>query len=181
MIVIEGSDNCGKTTLSEHLAKVLGLTVVHSEKPETPLMGQHRLDWMADNPLSIYDRASCISEAVYGPLLRGGSVYGEDHWKILAKFLMSQPLIIYCKCSEEKALSYNGRDDMDGVQANGSALYHKYDEVMDKVDRISSIFGGEVIHYDYEVHSLEVIENFCRVYINNVVQSLKLLESIGES
>jgi len=68
MIIIEGPDNVGKTTLANQLAKDLGVEVVHSIKPTDFQAGVDRLNWMASNPLIIYDRVSCISEAVYGPI-----------------------------------------------------------------------------------------------------------------
>lgn len=180
MIVLEGPDNCGKTTLANALSSALDLPVVHSEKPDFDNNGQLRLEWMARNPYTIYDRASCISEAVYGPICRNGSVYGREHWQILSRFLSHNPFIIFCECSKSRALQFNGREDMEGVHENAEALYDRYREVMVKVEKISSHTQAVVYKYNYEVDSPNNIVQLCKMYINSRLEIANIINQIGE-
>ena len=73
VIVLEGCDGVGKTTLAEALAALHGFTIVHSGRtPDgTNLVGRYETVLARPGRL-VLDR-SFISELVYGPLDRGRS------------------------------------------------------------------------------------------------------------
>ena len=102
MIVVEGPDGSGKTTL---IKRVLALYpaieyVRFGGPPEDDAEGQRRLDWMLsfdpDKP-TILDRCPAISERVYGKSIRK-SVRPSDEacYKTLLKFIAKHdPLFIF--------------------------------------------------------------------------------------
>lgn len=180
MIVIEGPDNAGKTTLANILAQDLSLEVIHSIKPDNPRAGEGRLNWMASNPQAIYDRASCISEAVYGSICRDGSVYGDRHWEVLDNFLHHGPLVIFCCCSKERAMKFGDREDMEGVHENAELLYDMYQVVMGKVRAIGGYSDITFLMYNYEVDSYDNIRNFCEWYLTRLELREANIKLIGE-
>ena len=73
VIVLEGCDGVGKTTLAEALAAQHGYTVVHSGRtPDGTDLVDHHGTILALPGRLVLDR-SFISELVYGPLDRGRS------------------------------------------------------------------------------------------------------------
>lgn len=73
VIVLEGCDGTGKTTLAGALGSQHGYTIIHSGRtPEsTDLAGRYRQ--LLCTPGKIVLDRSFISELVYGPLFHGGS------------------------------------------------------------------------------------------------------------
>ena len=180
MIVIEGPDNCGKTTLAEELAIRLDLPVIHSIKPIDISHGLDRLDKMARLPHAIYDRVSCISEAVYGPICRDGSIYRDVHWEVADRFLHHKPLVIFCCCSLNRALEFNGREDMEGVQENAVELFESYRVVMSKVRVLSLMNDSRYMSYNYEMDSVESVEGVCREYLSQLEFRQNSINELGE-
>ncbi len=73
VIVLEGCDGVGKTTLAEALAAQHGYTVIHSGRtPDGTDLADHYGTILALPGRLVLDR-SFISELVYGPLDRGRS------------------------------------------------------------------------------------------------------------
>ncbi len=73
MIVLEGCDGVGKTTLAARLAAAHGFAVVHSTvTPDDVDIVQRYLAVLGDPRRLLLDR-SFVSELVYGPLVRGRS------------------------------------------------------------------------------------------------------------
>lgn len=79
MIVIEGMDNTGKTTLSNKLVEHFGLPpecYIHSPGPDTPEQMAPRVHRMLEfkHLPFIWDRIHCISDQVYAEVL------GRENW-----------------------------------------------------------------------------------------------------
>lgn len=72
LIIIEGPDNTGKTTLARHLQEVFSLDYIHCSKPKTdnPYLEYCELADSIKKP-TVIDRAH-LGEYVYGTLWRGG-------------------------------------------------------------------------------------------------------------
>jgi len=73
VVVLEGCDGVGKTTVADHLAAHHGFQVVHSSRSpdNVDLVQRHRAIITTPGRLAL-DR-SYISELVYGPVLHSGS------------------------------------------------------------------------------------------------------------
>lgn len=160
MIIIEGMDNSGKTTLAEQIKKFGGdkVEVVHGGGPVEPGTEALRLTQfliLANHPRTIIlDRCLLISEEVYGPILRGGNaltkVYNEASlWNTLKAM---DPLIIYCRPPDNRIFkTMKARKQMDGVDQQKKELLARYDKVM---KFLACAFEIKVIPYDYTVQVL---------------------------
>lgn len=96
MIVIEGMDNSGKSTLAEKIAKQMGLQIQESEGP--PLSAEEinaRVDkysYMKPRPLFV--RHPCISNAIYGQVREEGNPITED--RTIWFYQCMKPTLVYC-------------------------------------------------------------------------------------
>lgn len=127
IIVVEGADNTGKTTLAVRLAHDLGGLYLKTElRPPT-------LDNLMDftevlrqcnkyTNYTVLDRHHIISEPVYGPIIRGKNPFDDD---IIAQVL-SQLNVIWCNPPRGVALLFDSRDQMEGVKENAEKIYDSY-------------------------------------------------------
>jgi hypothetical protein len=108
MIVVEGGDNVGKSTLVEQLVNESnGLLYVMRRQKFSPTaggtIGQSYLDMLVpgnqgDRPIifGLADRL-LASEHVYGKLFRGGSRLSKrEHFLILATLISYNAIIVFC-------------------------------------------------------------------------------------
>ena len=100
IIIIEGPDGSGKTTLANTLSKQTGYPVVHRSQPkseeEKRQMMQQYIDAIVTGKNMIFDRC-WYSEMVYGPIMRDNSVITYPEMYLLeAKLAKRGALIIYC-------------------------------------------------------------------------------------
>lgn len=139
MIVVEGMDNTGKTTLVSQLReKYLFPVLVSSRYYETENRTEKWVRWiykmmeLSRDEHIIFDRFPLISEHVYGPILRGKNVLAEHPaWPdLLGKFGGLEPLIIYCRPPMEHVLNWRERPQMGGVKEQSEKLLKAYDEAM---------------------------------------------------
>lgn len=98
MIVIEGMDNSGKSTLGAALADYLDLLVQESEGP--PLSDEEinaRVDKYADLNDRVFVRHPVVSNAIYGSFRPEGNPITPGRTML---FYEAQPLLIYCDAGE---------------------------------------------------------------------------------
>lgn len=162
MILIEGTDNSGKTTLGEFLSKELDMELIHSIKPKSK---EHairlNLDMFSQQE-AIFDRCNIIAELVYGPILRGKSIYEEDSWKWVGVLLRHNPIIIYCRPPESEILNFGEREQMGGVIDNASELIRRYDQVMSSILCLysaSTIGCRHFLFHDWTKHNSPELAN----------------------
>ena len=138
MIIVEGMDNSGKTTLVETLMTPMdkqGIEV-HTEHSPSQLIATGRIkEWltwieisfMPENQRFIYDRHPVLSEMVYGPILRGANLLKTtDH---LARLKLLNPLIIYCRPDDDTIFDFR-KPEMKGVKKNKDKLIVAYDSMI---------------------------------------------------
>lgn len=151
MIIVEGMDNSGKSTLAKHLAEKFRLKYLHSPseyRNDPKLMIDWALKQLLDQKLAVYDRFSPISDRVYGPVLRGGTPYNDTAaGKSVVNLLRTVPhLIIYCRPERERILNFGSREQMDGVTSQATRLLEEYDALMSEMQ----LEGYDIITYNYE-------------------------------
>lgn len=136
MIILEGFDNSGKSTL----AKRFGLEVIHpGPAPKTKseelgcLMSQHSY---SSKPI-VHDRVTCISSQVYQ-----GKV-GDVRYMAWLKAMLSTPhcLLIYCRppmetiidMRQHEAKKYDTPEHLDKIARGASHFVEQYDALMSLV------------------------------------------------
>jgi len=113
VIIVEGCDNSGKTTLAKKFAKGLKLGYVKSPGPDA------NYDWwMKELTLppdklaySVYDRFY-YSELVYGPILREGIRLVQHQREVIESMLLTaEPLVVLCNLRHSKD-EFHNRDQI---------------------------------------------------------------------
>jgi len=105
MIIVEGPDGGGKSTLVQALAKGLNYPVAQRvvDKQTNALVDLQ--NWVDTNLMegfsrTIYDRHRLISEPIYGPLIRPGKNldFFSPMWleRVMGEFYYIRPVVIYC-------------------------------------------------------------------------------------
>jgi hypothetical protein len=115
-------------------------------------------EFLVLNPQVVMDRHPIISEMVYGPILRGKSIFENNYQKgeellyldtssyYVRKLISNHPLIIYCRPPIEKILSFSDdHPQMDGIKDWARNLISRYDEVIARFE----MSGANVYTYDF--------------------------------
>lgn len=137
MIIVEGPDGSGKSTLVTRLAQVLKLPVASKvvTSDTQPIVDLRK--WTEDNvhkgfqPV-IFDRHRLISEPIYGPVIRARQ-HGEFYdvtWlsDMMWHFYNSKPIVIYCLPDILTVRENVAREDTDNavVKDHIAAIYAGY-------------------------------------------------------
>lgn len=154
MIVVEGPDGAGKTTLIRDLCTNFPLTLAPRVVSKDTEAMVDLVEWVEEdnkklNQGVIYDRHRLVSEWIYGPIMRGQPEPGFDDpvWleSQLRLFYAKKPLIIYCIPSLETVI-HNVTDD-----AENSRVFRRIVAIWQGYVLRSSldIACGRAYRYDY--------------------------------
>jgi hypothetical protein len=143
MVIVEGMDNTGKSTLVSMLGKTFHLTQVR-HSPKLPWERRELLAYLPalaqfDQLLKrrvIVDRWPPISESVYGSVLRKADR--------LRSYYRGGSLVIWCNPPRDTVLDFGDRPQMDGVTGMANRLMAAYREEMEYV-----ALHYPVVPYDY--------------------------------
>lgn len=159
MIIVEGCDNTGKTTLIQKLKERFPqLEVVPKwTGPRGPgsmkKMWDHMMTYLTRNPdetkYLVFDRFPLISELVYGPVIRKHIEFSREQIEQATELLKKHfPLVIYCRRDPEAILAnFEEREQMEGVRENVKALIDQYNRVLCELD----FLGIPVVDYTFDV------------------------------
>lgn len=162
MIVVEGPDNAGKSTLINKLSGELGrsVMVMPGEGPEkyageinNRIRNYQR--WLRYPGVVIFDRHPCISQPIYGLFRQNTQVEQE----LIDEFYAAQPFILYCRPAYGVTLEGHVAKDHDtaehlaAVDANKEKITELYDiwalshahlvyRIGDREDRILALIRG---------------------------------------
>lgn len=166
MIVVEGPDGAGKTTLIEELMSRfdfdLQQRVVGSDtKAMTDLKAWVEHDnwkkaWVEGAMIPLYDRHRLISEFIYGPIVGRAPEPGFDNFewvnRELHSFYIKHPLIIYCLPPIEVVRENAQREDTDN-----SAVAHRIDGIWVAYSRFAArdIITADAMVWDYTQMDLD--------------------------
>lgn len=173
MIIIEGPDNSGKTTLGNRLSKRLNVPLQHSGGPAK---GKDEILMRTDNILRernsicIRDRIPIISEYVYANALGRPSFFTDENiMHYLNLLIQMHPVIIFCNPPKEIVLGGNhkfGEHDTPEhhrkVEENKLTIYEMYQSVFSMIPHYS---------YDWTQDNIDTIYLACDKELNNMRNS----------
>jgi hypothetical protein len=177
VIIVEGPDGAGKTTLIGRLCQDLGLIkrgkFVKSNgdgSGTNDLFGDAYVDVVnqPDMGMMIYDRHPMISEYVYGPIVRGNLPpdFCTPQAHATLRLMAKQVLVVWC-LPPLNAVKDNVMDDgeqMNGVQKNIDAIHQMY-------HTMRVWWPGESVTYDYTSETYksrtryDQVLSTCRLYV----------------
>lgn len=160
MLILEGIDGVGKTTVVDCLEK-LGMKKYHFDYDEknTDLVSKYLRVINQDTKNIVLDR-SFISEMVYGPVIRSHCKLSIEEYKQLLKaYKKIGAKIIYLTAPKEILIERRKDDSTDS-----KILEKYYDELKQQYDKIMALTNKyiEVLKYDTFINTEEEIERKIR-------------------
>ena len=140
VIVLEGPDGAGKSTLAERLAYKFQWPIVHTGGPLA-----NREDYFTrvqDKKLrvarnTIFDRVPMISELVYC-LVQDRAPFIHE-WEAMNDLIALRPVVIYCRLADTAQMldriiaspkAHKSPEYLEAVKKNHDSIVKKYDAVM---------------------------------------------------
>jgi GTPase SAR1 family protein len=172
LIVIEGMDGTGKTTLAnkiiERYPQFKYVHPVPSHGPEG-MTGSYMVSEMLDifrrvgiGENILTDRINLISDPIYGPICRGKCSFDYRNYNfVLKEFFEIKPLIIYC-CPPANTILKNirGSKQMAGVEYNWGKLLEAYNFLFANWN----VLGVNFSAYDYTHSKEDQVFNYLEHY-----------------
>lgn len=165
MIIVEGIDNSGKTTIAKHIAETLGIDYVHNTIIPRGSPNEDLSEWIMFieeslmNPFTrVFDRHPILSERIYGPALRGRNLLATTDY--FSTLMEKAPIIVYaCLPIEQVVETFDERPQLSRVLENLPTLIEAYDRLMVEIEN----YGIEVYYYD---HTLPLAFEYCLKWID---------------
>lgn len=160
IVVLEGPDNAGKSTLAQKLKDDLGLEVVHPGGPPknildivTQCQNQAQVFGLSTELDFIFDRITCISNLIYRNEPEYDRVYGV--YQGLLK-TAKNVIIIYCRPGNERLRNFD--DHITKAHEDESIVQHAKDNVeriIDEYDNLMAAFARDkhfnTLKYNFEL------------------------------
>lgn len=150
IIIIEGPDGSGKTTLAEKISKQTKYPIVHRSQPKTEeekkLMMAEYLHTIRTGDNMIFDRC-WYSEMAYGPVMRDSSVISYHEMYELEEMLAKTGAIIIYATGTKTALwerCQSRGEDYITSQDDFNAICDNFDKIMNAPHHIP------VVRYEYK-------------------------------
>ena len=164
MLIIEGIDGVGKTTLVEYLQSC-GMKKFHFDydSKNMDLLSKYMKVLSVDDKELVLDR-SFVSEMVYGPVIRKVCKLSlEDYTKLLIAYKNMGAKIIYLKAPQDILLKRRNEDksDYEVIENYYDKLNTQYDKIM-----LYSTSFIDVITIDTYEENIEQVRN----HINKLVR-----------
>ena len=158
MIILEGPDGGGKTTLLMNLLDEFPSIEQHAKASTSTGGPVDNIEvWAKEDvvtwplqPLSFYDRHPMFSEPFYGSILRGGfhEWFGSTEAAELGQNMLTKGLIVFCLPKlETVTANLAAEEQLSGVVDHIDDLYNLYQRQM---IGMAEDFPNTVFHYDYE-------------------------------
>lgn len=134
MLIVEGPDGAGKSTLVERLSKDLDMYIMPKVVDKDTNAMTDLTQWVHDDVTSglkraLYDRHRLISEPIYGSVIRGRPQFNNFRWlrDYTKKFHALEPFVIFCLPPIEVVLNNVDNDpDNKVVQEHIELIYWLY-------------------------------------------------------
>ncbi len=165
MIVIEGPDASGKSTLALELSHKLGYPIVPSEGPEKEpgeiLDRIRRYNALPQDNL-IFDRHPVISQSIYSNFNQSTKISEE----LLQAFKDKNPLIIYASPKNKGLHTIKEHDTLlhvEMVTQNAPKIAEAYDAFMTRHFAPHYI----IYHFEHKQSVVDYVLRWCRLHHNN--------------
>jgi predicted HAD superfamily Cof-like phosphohydrolase len=147
IIIVEGCDFTGKSTLINKLSKDLGLLSLKAVRPIDSLAVSkwiEKVEYLSQEESIICDRSPLISEPIYGAIIRQNPVIESYSAGLLLKELC--PIVIWCNPPFEHVQTVDN-EQMTGVKENLEAIYSAYGVWMKQLNEAGFI---DLVDYDFK-------------------------------
>lgn len=162
MILVEGPDGAGKSTLCDEICKKFDLDLgERGTKNRDKLYEVTRMDTrramgacvLAYTPPRVWDRLGPISDPIYAPLGDRKPAFSDDYIRRFYRFLdlFRVPVFICLPPLETVRENVVKGHQMDGVTQNINQIFNSYCSVAMALTH----YGCNVHIYSYKIHSLE--------------------------
>lgn len=174
MLIVEGPDGAGKTTLMKHLATAILWPVAERVVDKNTNAMVDLKKWTEENvakgfqPL-IFDRHRMISDPIYGPIMRPQSgraeVYDIAWYASMAQmFWDADPWVIFCLPPLGTVVdNLEFDEDNDAVRGNIDRIYRGYVSLAAHLEAL----GKNVMTYDYTTEHPDVITRVIKALIRS--------------
>lgn len=164
MIVVEGLDNTGKTTLvSKILERYPQLkyraSIGNKHNPEQIARSAQDEAYSWDMMKRVVsDRSRIFSEYVYTPLLKNRPpAYPFHAWlEMMGTFCQHEHVIVHCSRHRAKIIDdWDSSEQLEGVREHLSELEVRYEHLMDMLWFLSQVTESRlrIVHYNFETVS----------------------------
>ena len=154
MVIVEGPDNSGKSTLINWIKENFFIQEVN-RRHGPPINAKDlkvRTELVLDTEIKslprknfITDRFSLIGENIYGPILRGKNLWDEipeDRERLEKALKTLDPFIIYCRpdldtildLSHHQVKSYDTKEHLANLAKNQKSIIKAYDNYFEKAN-----------------------------------------------
>lgn len=166
IIVLEGPDNAGKSTLASMLAKDLGIEVVHPGGPPANIADalvrcgeQAMLFQLGESVSFIYDRVTCISDQIYRGTRTYNVAFGLFQQDLKSEIENGNAILVYCRPPNYVVKDFSGHvtkaheteEVVEHAKRNIDRIVFEYDELMHSM---------KPIVYDYTADDVAAKYNF---------------------
>ncbi len=164
IIILEGADNSGKSTLAKRLAADLNLEVCHPGGPPKNIaealarcVEQDTIFDLSTQVNFIYDRVTCISDRIY----RGKSEYHSVFDMFLDRIKeTANVLIVFCRPSTERLKNFDDHVMQDHEdEAVVEHAKNNVDRIIREYDELLGVLQSNK-HFYYFVYNFET-DNEC--------------------
>lgn len=169
MIIVEGPDGAGKTTLINKLVKGTGLPVAPRVVSKDAEAMTDLVAWTEENVKKgwqnvIFDRHRLISEPIYGPVLRPEfePKFDDQGWlhSMYHEFYMGvRPLVIYCLPSFDVVWENVKDDPSNRVVGQRQQLRAIYGAYLNRA-MVEQLFNPSTFLYDYTDSSAPMLDSY---------------------
>lgn len=154
MIIIEGPDNSGKTTLAQEICESMDSLYIKTYQTkwthqELRAFQEDLLDMdyrRSDDRQWVFDRYPVVSHYIYSRVIRNDHSYGwDDLRELLLPWKDAGVEYIYCRPDLSIIEDYGDRPQMAGVKENTRELVDLYDIMFEAIREM----GITTIHHDW--------------------------------